>query len=56
MAKFDHNAFPGAVPRTFIGSILLAWLTSPVAYVASQSGLLSTKLDLQIAGLIPYKT
>ncbi|KAG1841033.1 glycosyltransferase family 22 protein [Suillus subalutaceus] len=47
--KFDHNIFPGAVPRTFIGSILLAWLTSPVAYVASQWGLLSTKLDLQIA-------
>ncbi|KAG1775965.1 glycosyltransferase family 22 protein [Suillus placidus] len=47
--KFDHNTFPGAVPRTFIGSILLAWLTSPVAYVASQRGLLSTKLDLQIA-------
>lgn len=47
--KFDHNVFPGAVPRTFIGSILLAWLTSPIAYVASQWGLLSTKLDLQIA-------
>ncbi|KAG2053372.1 hypothetical protein BDR06DRAFT_982841 [Suillus hirtellus] len=47
--KFDHNTFSGAVPRTFIGSILLAWLTSPVAYVASQWGLLSTKLDLQIA-------
>ncbi|KAG2145216.1 glycosyltransferase family 22 protein [Suillus clintonianus] len=47
--KFDHNTFPGAVPRTFIGSMLLAWLTSPVAYVASQWGLLSTKLDLQIA-------
>lgn len=55
MAKFDHNVFPGAVPRTFIGSILLAWLTSPIAYVASQWGLLSTKLDLQIAGLILYK-
>ncbi|KAG1743496.1 glycosyltransferase family 22 protein [Suillus lakei] len=49
MYGFDHNTFPGAVPRTFIGSILLAWLTSPVAYVASQWGLLSTKLDLQIA-------
>ncbi|KAG1814077.1 glycosyltransferase family 22 protein [Suillus variegatus] len=49
MYGFDHNTFSGAVPRTFIGSILLAWLTSPVAYVASQWGLLSTKLDLQIA-------
>ncbi|KFY63116.1 hypothetical protein V497_02110, partial [Pseudogymnoascus sp. VKM F-4516 (FW-969)] len=26
-STYDHIAFPGAVPRTFIGSLILAWLT-----------------------------
>ncbi|KAG6907441.1 hypothetical protein DXG01_008869 [Tephrocybe rancida] len=27
--NYDHNTFPGAVPRTFIGSVILAWLATP---------------------------
>lgn len=30
--KFDHVAFPGSVPRTFVGALLLAGLASPSKY------------------------
>ncbi|KAF5327333.1 hypothetical protein D9619_003978 [Psilocybe cf. subviscida] len=48
ISKYDHLIFPGAVPRTFIGSVLLAWLTDPVARLAHSGGYLTSKLDLQI--------
>ena len=28
---FDHVDFPGSVPRTFVGSLLLAWAATPIA-------------------------
>ncbi|KAK7924365.1 Alg9-like mannosyltransferase [Apiospora marii] len=33
-ARYDHFDFPGAVPRTFIGPVLLAGLTQPFIYLA----------------------
>lgn len=48
--KYDHKVFPGAVPRTFIGSVLLAWLSAPVIKIAATFGLIGSKMDLQIIG------
>ncbi|KIJ12871.1 glycosyltransferase family 22 protein [Paxillus involutus ATCC 200175] len=47
--NFDHNVFPGAVPRTFTGSIMLAWITEPFVYLGTHLGLITSKFDLQIA-------
>ena len=48
--KYDHFTFPSAVPRTFIGSVLLAWISVPVIQLATWLGLATTKFDLQIIG------
>ncbi|KIO25047.1 glycosyltransferase family 22 protein [Tulasnella calospora MUT 4182] len=48
ISRYDHFIFPGAVPRSFIGSVALAWLATPVFYLARTFGLLHSKLDLQI--------
>ncbi|KAF8805435.1 alpha-1,6-mannosyltransferase subunit [Phlegmacium glaucopus] len=46
--NYDQFTFPGAVPRTFIGSVLLAWIAVPVIQLATWLGLATTKFDLQI--------
>ncbi|KAI6125109.1 glycosyltransferase family 22 protein [Pisolithus croceorrhizus] len=48
LLKYDHKIFPGAVPRTFVGSILLGCLTKPVASLGTSLGLVKSKMDLQI--------
>ncbi|KAF9649276.1 alpha-1,6-mannosyltransferase subunit [Thelephora ganbajun] len=46
--NYDHKIFPGAVPRTFIGSVLLAWVSAPVIKIAAALELIDSKTDLQI--------
>ncbi|KAJ7592689.1 glycosyltransferase family 22 protein [Mycena floridula] len=45
---YDHFTFPGAVPRTFVGSVLLAAISTPIIQLANYLGYVSTKFDLQI--------
>ncbi|KAF9001544.1 Alg9-like mannosyltransferase family-domain-containing protein [Cyathus striatus] len=46
--QYDHFVFPGAVPRTFIGSVLLAGLSTPAIHLATWLGLLRTKFEIQV--------
>ncbi|KAL6298546.1 Alg9-like mannosyltransferase family-domain-containing protein [Sparassis latifolia] len=48
LPKYDHFIFPGAVPRTFIGSVLLAWLSNAPIRLACSLELVRDKFDLQI--------
>ena len=46
--QFDHKVFSGAVPRSFLGSIILASLSNHAARLANDLSLITTKFDLQI--------
>ncbi|KAJ7188948.1 glycosyltransferase family 22 protein [Mycena filopes] len=48
LLHYDHFVFSGAVPRTFVGSVLLAWTSQPVIYAAQFLGLVGSKFELQI--------
>ncbi|KAG9039906.1 dolichyl-P-Man:Man(7)GlcNAc(2)-PP-dolichol alpha-1,6-mannosyltransferase [Tulasnella sp. JGI-2019a] len=46
--KYDHFIFPGAVPRSFIGSVLLAWTAIPLFHMAETFGIFYSKMEMQI--------
>ncbi|KAF9463957.1 Alg9-like mannosyltransferase family-domain-containing protein [Collybia nuda] len=46
--NYDHFTFPGAVPRTFIGSVLLAWLSTSIIQLANWRRVLTGKANMQI--------
>ncbi|KAF7289265.1 Mannosyltransferase [Mycena indigotica] len=48
LPNYDHFAFSGAVPRTFIGGVLLAWLAKPFIYIAATFDLLPSKFEIQV--------
>ncbi|KZT57682.1 glycosyltransferase family 22 protein [Calocera cornea HHB12733] len=48
LKHYDHFDFPGVVPRSFIGSLLLGGALYPAAIVGNALGLLHSKLGVQI--------
>ncbi|KAJ7496638.1 glycosyltransferase family 22 protein [Mycena latifolia] len=48
LPNYDHFVFSGAVPRTFIGSVLLAWISTPAIYLANYFDLVSSKFEIQV--------
>ncbi|KAH9885786.1 Alg9-like mannosyltransferase family-domain-containing protein [Cubamyces lactineus] len=48
LQNYDHFVFPGAVPRTFIGSVLLAWLSQVFLRVFGLFSHFSDKMDVQV--------
>ena len=51
--KYDHFSFPGAVPRTFVGDVVLAFIAKPVIWLWDNlcgGGGGSSGVDSQILG------
>lgn len=51
-ALFDHMTFPGAVPRTFIGSLLVSGLTEPLVWLSKAQGRAAQFEARAVLGLI----
>lgn len=49
--QYDHFVFSGAVPRSFIGNVLLAWMSLPVLRLGSILGVVETKKDILLTGM-----
>ena len=48
--QYDHFVFPGAVPRTFVGSVALAWISHIVLRIGILLGIFADKFDMQVIG------
>ncbi|KAF5359561.1 hypothetical protein D9756_003528 [Leucocoprinus leucothites] len=56
LKNFDHFVHSGPIPRTFLGSTLLACITYPFINIAAYLDLISSKADLQIIARLVLAT
>ncbi|KAL9939688.1 hypothetical protein V8E36_001505 [Tilletia maclaganii] len=47
LQHYDHVVFPGAVPRSFLGPLLLALITYPLSLIGQAVGLVRSSADVQ---------
>ncbi|KAE8228585.1 hypothetical protein CF326_g6477 [Tilletia indica] len=47
LPHYDHVIFPGAVPRSSTGPLILAFITYPLAVIGQAVGVVSTSADVQ---------
>ncbi|KZV62383.1 glycosyltransferase family 22 protein [Peniophora sp. CONT] len=48
LPNYDHFTFSGPIPRSFVGSLVLATLSRPALLLASSFDLLNDKSDMQV--------
>lgn len=51
-ARFDHFSFPGSVPRTFVGAVILSGIVQPAQMMMNRLGLgVDEKVVFQFMGM-----
>jgi alpha-1,6-mannosyltransferase len=52
ISQYDHLEFPGVVPRTFCGAIMVALITFPVqlVFLALGTSMAATKIGMMYTG------
>lgn len=48
LRRYDHQVFPGAVPRSFVGPLLLSGISYPIIWLSRLVEVIETSADVQL--------